>query len=287
MKEFRKANQLIDRSVVRVLITGVFLSLTNYTLAKNVICQVSDPHDPTLNVRNTPGGAVINRLQNERIVQIQETKADATGRVWAKVAGELRGDIRDWGWVFRSSLRCVDTDKFPTVKVSVAALAAAGIVSQNAQKIKQESISCNMIPNGWGVSISDAIYGAYRRRGFSETALCFGLGGLGVHFDPATGRQLPLYRVPVGLNIGDVPRPLWLSDCYKNIQILGPSNEIGQIPWRPTGCAMRYHPRTGQPITKPELVELAVGGPAGGGVDEDNQSSTVSEDRLQSLINGK
>jgi len=36
--------------------------------------------------------------------------------------------------------------------------------------------------------------------------------------------------------------------------------------WRPTGCALRYHPSTGLPITKPELVELTSGeGELGGG----------------------
>jgi hypothetical protein len=113
--------------------------------------------------------------------------------------------------------------------------------------------------------------------------MCFALGGSGVYFDPTTGQQLKLYEIHqdmFGL------RPLWLPDCYREIHLTGKQAEW-LIGWRPIGCTLRYHPSTGLPITNPQLVELSVGGEAGGGVDEDNRSSTVSEDRLRSLLLGR
>jgi|SRR5271166_1664919 len=282
MKNFGEIKYLLNRAVLVLLAT--LLLLLPKDGSADILCNVADPHDPTLNVRDSPGGTVVNYLQNERVVRIDKTRIDATGRTWAEVSGQSNADYRDWGWVFRNSLRCVDTDRFPRVKVSVAALEEAGIVPQDAIRTSRQPISCDEVPNGWGVTISRKLYENYRRRGFSNTALCFALGGWDVYFDPATGRPLSLYQLP-GPYVGG-PRPLWVPDCYKRIQITGRMMQ-GDIPWRPTGCTLHYHPSTGRPITKPELVELSSGGPAGGGVDEDNQSSTVSEDRLRSLVNGK
>jgi hypothetical protein len=109
-----------------------------------------------------------------------------------------------------------------------------------------------------------------------------GLGGTDVYFDPASGRQLKLYEIP-----GDIfgLRTFWLPDCFKQVQIIRRGGYL--IGWRPVGCSMRYHPSTGLPITNVELVELSAGGEAGGGVDEDNRASTVSEDRARALIFGK
>ena len=285
MKSDGSAFSRENKSIIKFFVAMTLVSLPTGALA-NVLCQVSDPHDPTLNVRNTPGGAVINRLQNERIVATDETKTDPTGRTWAHVFGKFHGEDRDWGWVFQNSLRCVDPDKFSVAEVSVAALAKAGILSQQANRMAKRAnsfVSCGEELQGWGVDVSHELYSAYMRRGFSKKALCFALGGWGVYFDPATGRRLKLYNWPKAMG---GPRPLWIPDCYREIQIVG-TETGGEIPWRPTGCTLRYNPSTGLPITKPELVELASGGPAGGGVDEDNQSSTVSEDRLQQLVNGK
>jgi hypothetical protein len=283
---FRKASHLLHRSLVGFLMATIFLFLTNHTRAAGVLCHVSDPHDPALNVRDSPGGTVVNRLQNERIVQLDESKTDATGQIWAQVSGKFHGDDRVWGWVLRDSLGCVDTDKFPVVEVSVATLAEAGILSQQAHKVAKRVnsfVSCGEDLQGWGVDVSHELYDAYMRRGFSKKALCFALGGWGVYFDPATGRRLKLYNWPKAMG---GPRPLWIPDCYKEIRMVG-TESGGEFPWRPAGCTLRYHPTTGRPITKSELVELSSGGPAGGAVDEDNQSSAISEDRLQSLINGK
>jgi|SRR5271166_190316 len=86
-----------------------------------------------------------------------------------------------------------DENNLVVTQTSVSALRAAGIAPQGAHRTGTLPISCNIVPNEWGVTISDRLYNAYRRRGFSKTAVCLALGGENVHFDPATGRQLPLY----------------------------------------------------------------------------------------------
>jgi hypothetical protein len=253
----------------------------------DVLCHISDPRDPTLNVRSSPGGTVVSSLRNEELVRVFKTQADATGRLWANIGERSANNRRgyDEDWVLRDSLRCVNTDRFPRERISVTALQSVGIVPQDAFRTQKMPISCNEVPNGWGLTISDELYQSYRRRGFSRQALCLALGGSHVLFDPATGRRLPLYQIP-----GDISglRPLWLSDCYRQIQVL-PNQGFQQylIYWRPTGCIIRYHPSTGLPITKPELVKMVSGGEAGGEVDEDNRSSTVSQSRLRSLVNGQ
>jgi hypothetical protein len=168
-------------------------------------------------------------------------------------------------------------------RVSISALKAAGILPQSIRTITPLPISCEEVPNRWGVTISNELYRAYLKRGFSKMALCLALGGSQVYFDPQSGRQLPLYR-PFSYFGGW--RPLWLSDCYRQIKVVGKIEDY-VILWRPTGCTLRYDPSTGLPIKIPNHVRLASGGEAGGGKDEDNESSTVSEDRLRSLVSGK
>src|SRR5271166_2287836 len=280
MENSQFACQLSNSPVTLLLIATIVLSVPGHALAE-VLCHVSDPHDPTLNVRESSGGAVVNRLQNERLVRVDQTQTDETGRFWAQVSGVFQGEFKYWGWVFRKSLRCVDTDKFPVGRVTVNALRRAGIVSRwDSDENDRQSVSCYPLLSD-GVTINKGLYEAYRRRGFSKTALCFGLGGYDVYFDPATGQQLDLYRLQKDQ---DGARPLWLPDCYREIVITKSEKEHHRS-WRPTGCTLRYHPSTGLAITKPDLVELQSGeGELGGIPDEDYQSSTVSEDRLQSLV---
>jgi hypothetical protein len=276
-------NQIVNFSIVFLFISTVILFLPGHATAE-VLCHISDPHDQTLNVRESPGGAVVNRLQNERLVRVDEVKTDETGRLWAQVSGVLNGESKYFGWVFRNSLRCVDTDKFPVGRVTVNALRRAGIVSRwDSDESDRKSISCHPLLSD-GVTVSDKLYRAYLQRGFSKTALCFALGGYDVYFDPATGQRLDLYKLQKDQ---DGARPLWVSDCYREIVITN-SGKDHHRSWRPTSCILRYHPSTGLAITKPDLVELQSGeGDLGGTPDEDYQSSTVSEDRLRSLVNGK
>src|SRR5262245_39906443 len=269
-----------SNKVVGVLFLFLLVAVIPREGAAQQLCHVADPQDPELNVRDSPGGSVINRLQNGRVVRIEEEKADSSGQAWAKVGGKYRGQWRDWGWVSRRHLRCINTKQLRTEKPSIAVLRAAGIVPQNVMSRRTLPVSCDEVPNGWGVTLSKELYDGYRRRGFSQTAICFGLGSIGVYFDPATGKQLTLYLT----KDGPFPRPFWLPDCFKQVQIIGRGG--GEISWRPIGCTLRYHPETGLPIDKPELVELTTGGAAGRGEDEDSRT-TVSADRAQALTQGR
>ena len=180
-----------------------------------------------------------------------------------------------------SELNCIDTDRFRREKVPISALKAAGIVPQTAMDTKALAIDCDEIPNGWGVSISNELFAEYKDRGFSRTAVCLALGSSDVNFDPATGKPLNLYELDDSAGL----RPLWVPDCYREVSIVSRGGYL--IGWRPTGCTVRYHPSTGLRIDDPSVVELAAGGEAGGAADEDNQTSTVSRDRLKALVSGR
>lgn len=249
------------------------------------LCHIADPHDPTLNVRDSPGGTVINRLVNGRMVRVDEVKADNRDRHWALVSGSFNGEWRQWGWVFRSSLRCVDTNSFPREEISVKALRSVGLLPQGAFSYKQFPIACDIVPNGWGVSISNELYSYYKGRGFTEKAVCLGLGTDGVNFDPATGKRLPIYKLSG--DVFDLLYPLYLPDCFRTVEIVDNKTPGYLLRWRPTNCQIHYHPTTGVKVSDPRLVELEAGGEAGPGTDEDNQSSTVSEDRLKEILYGK
>jgi hypothetical protein len=177
-----------------------------------------------------------------------------------------------------------DTNNLRIIHTSPSALRAAGIAAQNPGNIGVLDIPCKEVPNGWGVTISKKLYNLYRKRGFSRAAVCLGLGGRGVYFDPATGRQLPLYE-PFRFT-GDASAPLWLSDCYRKVKIIRVFEQY-LVYWRPTGCVLRYNPSTGEPVSNPNHVELVAGGEAGSGTDEDNGGSTISDDRLRNLVEGR
>lgn len=69
-------------------------------------CVVADPVDPTLNVRATPNGELINRLRNGRRIKITEIRNDAQGRPWGYAVGNYQGQFRKWGWVFLQNVDC-------------------------------------------------------------------------------------------------------------------------------------------------------------------------------------
>lgn len=271
---------------IAAMMLPALLTLMPKSGRADLYCHISDPQDATLNVRDSPGGSVVNRLPNEMVVRADDPQSDAQGGTWVNVEGSYQGKYQALGWVFRKHLRCVETEQFPREHPSVQVLRAAGIAPEESSKTLP--ISCDVVPNGWGVSISNELYKAYRQRGFSKNAVCLGLGGWGVYFDPETGKRLDVYELPQDPEMGLRPQvhPFWLPDCYKQVQILNEGKSY-MVSWRPTGCKLRYHPTTGLPITKPDLVELTAGGPAGGGVDEDNRSSTITEERLRRLVLGK
>jgi hypothetical protein len=266
----------------------IFSSVAILALAPNearsqIFCQVMVP---TSIVRTIPdGGDIISHVEVQRIVFLSNIKKDTKGRAWAKIVREEWDYDYDenlvlGGWMLRDHLKCLNIDSLKRERLSVKVLRAAGIAPQEASL--GFDISCEAeVPNGWGVTISDELYSSYQSRGFSKTALCFALGSGDVFFDPETGRQLKLYTV------GQDPmtHPIWVPNCFKKVEIL---KKLGHHnSWRPSGCVLRYHPTTGLPIDDAKVVELWAGGAAGPGVDEDNISSTVSADRLRSLVTGK
>ncbi len=72
------------------------------------VCQVTDPTDSPLNVRDHPNGQIINALRNGREVYILEIAYDNQNRPWAKVGGYYEGEYRIWGWVFREFISCYE-----------------------------------------------------------------------------------------------------------------------------------------------------------------------------------
>jgi hypothetical protein len=248
------------------------------------ICHVTDPNDSTLNIRDAPAGKIVGRLDNERLVSLIETKRDTTGKVWGSVYARFNN--KDYiGFMLASSLRCFDDFKLPGEHIALRDLRRVGLMPQAAEmdpeKLgRQLPIRCEIVPNGWGVSLSNDLMNEYRRRGFSVDAVCLALGGWGVHYDPETGKRLHLYKAR---GLDRLWRPTWVPDCFKSVRMVS-AMMGGEIGWVPTGCSMAYHPTTGVRIIRPELVELVAGGPAGPGGDEDNRSSTISEDRLRELV---
>jgi uncharacterized protein YraI len=66
-------------------------------------CLVSDPTGTPLNVRSTPGGAVLGTLRNGAWVKMIGTADDRAGRRWA----ELQTNRYDRTvWVFREYVSC-------------------------------------------------------------------------------------------------------------------------------------------------------------------------------------
>lgn len=272
----------MNRLLFLFLLVGVLISNSASVTFAETLCHITDPKDATLNVRDAPAGNIVNKLRNERVVSVNAWADDAQGRRWAKVSGTYKSSTRLWGWVFAASLRCMDTTKLPRETISSSALSAAGILPHGSRD--PFPISCDIVANGWGVSISSDLYQHYRDRGFSEDAVCLALGSTDVKFDPETGKVLPLYEDPG--NLVDIVYPLTLPDCFKTVH-MNPIEVPYMIVWRPTNCTVAYHPTTGMKISDPTLVELVSGGEAGAGSDEENQSSTVSEERLKKILRGQ
>ena len=93
-------------ALAMALSAGMVLSFFGDAFARADRCKVTDPTGTPLNVRARPGGPIINRLRNGRMVEILETARDRRGRPWAYVGGYYRGNWREWGWVFREFISC-------------------------------------------------------------------------------------------------------------------------------------------------------------------------------------
>lgn len=67
-------------------------------------CAVTDPTGTLLNIRATPNGEIVGRVDNGVRVAIVDNGMDGRGRPWVLV--RLAGTDRAVGWVFREFVSC-------------------------------------------------------------------------------------------------------------------------------------------------------------------------------------
>lgn len=88
--------------------TGLALALTLLppvpAEAQSRRCRIMDPTGTPLNVRATPGGAVVGTITNGTIVHRAEQMRDPRGRLWVFLHDPGTGD--PIGWVYREFIAC-------------------------------------------------------------------------------------------------------------------------------------------------------------------------------------
>jgi len=144
-------------------------------------------------------------------------------------------------------------------------------------------VKCPYQGEGWTISFSDEFYESYKRRGFSLKAMCLSLGSEDVKFDPETGERLECYSL-IGWESGGC-FPFYVSDCFRSVKVLSGDGTAEQV-WRPTGCTVRFDPKTGKAVNG-SVVKLFTGGDAGDAPDQSQAGSSVSSARLGKLLSGK
>lgn len=80
------------------------LVLASAAQAQDLVCVVSDPNDPTLNLPATPNGRVVGRVRNFDAYTGVEVTYDAQGRDWVLLRHPHSG--ARMGWAFGPHLRC-------------------------------------------------------------------------------------------------------------------------------------------------------------------------------------
>jgi hypothetical protein len=150
--------------------------------------------------------------------------------------------------------------------------------------VPELAVSCPYQGEDWTISFSRGFFQAYSDRGFSLKAMCLALASNDVHFDPETGRALKCYRLVDGGNSGCFP--FYVSDCFRTVQAIGGSR--AEQSWRPTGCDLRYDPKTGRSVKRNSEVVLFTGGGAGDAPDQSSQArSSMDDARLGRLLSGR
>jgi hypothetical protein len=94
------------QSLIRFALGALFLLIAagdNFANAQSR-CRVMDPTDTSLNVRTTPGGRIVDTLQNGLLVSVLDHARDRNGKPWVFVADyQSQTPI---GWVFREFIAC-------------------------------------------------------------------------------------------------------------------------------------------------------------------------------------
>jgi hypothetical protein len=153
-------------------------------------------------------------------------------------------------------------------------------------------IRCPFQGVGHTPTLSRDLFDHYRNRGFSLRSLCLALGSYDVRYDPSTGHRLNRYQLAgmEDLEQGDIEFyrfPLHVPDCFRTVEVL--EDKGATVVWRPTGCVVRYHPKTGASVRNASAVRLHTGGAAGEapGPLGSTVSSTVGEGRLRRMLRGE
>jgi hypothetical protein len=104
--------------------------------------------------------------------------------------------------------------KLARIRMTANELAAQGL-SVRELRMRPFPNSCQSSGNP-RLSVSNQLLEHFQAQGFTLESLCLGLSSH-MHFDPETGRQLPLAYVPeVGRDSRDADIPLNLPRCFRN-----------------------------------------------------------------------
>jgi hypothetical protein len=110
------------RETITMILVIIMFVAASVTAQACGCCIVDDPTGTPLNVRDKPGGSIIDTLPNDAITgTYEELKKDNRGRVWALIDTSLatggwdesrsefhplRGVRGKKGWVFYKYLKC-------------------------------------------------------------------------------------------------------------------------------------------------------------------------------------
>ncbi|MCC0041424.1 MAG: hypothetical protein H6880_04570 [Rhodobiaceae bacterium] len=276
----------MPRTVLGLLLVCAMLSIA--LPARAEMCRIADPTDTSLNVRDTPGGKVINKLRNGRKVFIDTVSWDAFNDdgsfKWVHVTGEYKGQWRDWGWVFRRHLDCGDHregDAFPIIFESAKEMIPTGIVVpwslSPEPKLEHECFYYG--DGGYGMSLSDDLVKAYTARGYTLEQLCIVLRTADLKYDPETGERLPTFVVVDPKALAQAKQsgffegfeatpemPLHAPDCFAHSNAQMPGSGYATLD---IACDIRFDPWTGVELSPLEQayykknVVLRIEGDAG------------------------
>jgi hypothetical protein len=85
-----------------------FSALAQPSIQGGKTCRVSDPTGTLLNIRSSPNGRIIGKIQNGRNVYIQSVERDLKGKPWVLIAVKERGRFRTLGFVLREFIGCFE-----------------------------------------------------------------------------------------------------------------------------------------------------------------------------------
>lgn len=103
--------------------------------------------------------------------------------------------------------------KLALILMTSGELAAHGIAVRDL-RMPPFPNSCQVAGNP-RLSVSNEFLAHFQARGFSLESLCLGISSH-IHFDPETGRQLPLVHLPEIGRSRSANVPLNLPDCFRN-----------------------------------------------------------------------